>query len=403
MDTDQPPRRPHGAGPHWVGPPWHEWGGGRRQSVLALPVVLAVLQVAGTFGAQRNQQDVHHLNVLGIGLLIAAPACLAFRRSHPVATLVAVAVIVEAYLQWHFPWGPFMLSLIAAILNAVIRGHRTAAWLVTSALYAVDLVLTSARGGSREGWQALLAIAAILTLVLVVGEAARVTRERASEMMRAASEERRRHASDERLRIAQELHDVLAHNISLINVQAGVALHLMDRNPEQARTALTAIRQASKDTLGELRAALGVLRGDGDRAPRSPTPDLGRLPDLIEQVRGAGLAVHTSIDALPELPAPVGLAAFRIVQEALTNVRRHAGPATAVVTIEHGDGQLTVRVDDDGAGTAGSPEQGSGSGIAGMRERAGALGGTLAAGPLAGGGFRVEARLPVPAPARSVP
>jgi signal transduction histidine kinase len=389
-----------------------------------LPVLLAFIELGGTVGAQQNQEGIRQLNALGVFLLLAAPACLLLRRRHPVPTLVAVAVLVEAYLQWHFPWGPFMLSLIAAMLNAVMRGHRGAAWTLTAGLYAADAAILAGRGESMRSWQTLVILAAVLTLALVVGEAARVTRERAIEVTRAASEARLRQASDERLRIARELHDVLAHNISLINVQAGVALHLMDGDPEQARTALTAIRQASKDVLGELRAALGVLRGDGESAPRSPTPDLARLPELIEQVRGAGLAVRTRIGDLPDLPAPVELAAFRIVQEALTNVRRHAGTATATVTIEYAGGTLTVRVDDDGAGSAATAEPGSGtatgstgsggtgsggtgsggtdsaggSGIAGMRERAIALGGTLTAGPH-GHGFRVEARLPVAVPA----
>jgi signal transduction histidine kinase len=291
-----------------------------------------------------------------------------------------------------------------AMVNAVIRGYRFAAWTVICVLYVSDLTLSLVRDLGRDNtWQNWLAVGAVLGLVLVAGDIARTTTEAGLSARRAMAEERRRQASDERLRMARELHDVLAHNISLINVQAGVALHLMDGDPEQARTALTAIKRASKDTLGELRAALGVLRGDGDdAAPRSPTPGLAQLPELIEQVRAAGHPVVTDLADLPELPAPVQLAAFRVVQEALTNVRRHAGTATATVTMRYDGGELTVRVDDDGrtgagTGTQHGTEQGAGSGIAGMRERATALGGTLHAAHRPDGGFRVEARLPAPA------
>jgi signal transduction histidine kinase len=212
-------------------------------------------------------------------------------------------------------------------------------------------------------------------------------------------EEARRRASEERLRIARDLHDVLAHNISLINVQAGVALHLMGERPEQARTALSAIKQASKDALTELRSVLDILRGGDEHAPRAPAPTLARLDDLVSQAAAAGLAVRTEIEGEAR-PVPSGLdgAAFRVLQEALTNVARHAGPATAIVRLSYGERDLTVQVDDDGLGPAsqgGHATLGSGRGIVGMRERVTALGGELEAGPRPGGGFRVRARLPL--------
>lgn len=208
----------------------------------------------------------------------------------------------------------------------------------------------------------------------------RATEQRAVEAERTREEEARRRASEERLRIARELHDVLAHNISLINVQSGVALHLIDERPEQARTALVAIKQASKDALREVRSTLGALREVDEEPPRSPTPSLARLDDLAARVAVAGLEVRTRVagEARP-LPAGVDLAAFRIVQEALTNVARHAGPATATVQVTYGERDLTVQVDDDGGGAPGEAAPG-GSGILGMRERAAALGGELEAG-----------------------
>jgi signal transduction histidine kinase len=216
------------------------------------------------------------------------------------------------------------------------------------------------------------------------------------EAARTRAEEDRRRAGEERLRIARELHDVLAHNISLINVQAGVALHLMDEQPGQSRTALVAIKQASNDALRELRSVLDILR-QGSDAPRSPTSGLDSLDGLVANAAAAGLEVRSRVEGTPRpLPAGVDLAAFRIVQEALTNVTRHAGrPATATVLVAYGDHDLTVQVDDDGEGVDRAHPNGGGNGIRGMRERAATLGGELTAGPRPGGGFRVSAQLPL--------
>jgi len=175
-------------------------------------------------------------------------------------------------------------------------------------------------------------------------------------------------------------------------VRAGVGLHLMDRQPEQARAALNTIREASAEALREVRSVLDALYPTGEGAPRGPAPGLERLAELTAD---AGLQVHTTVSGRPrELPAEIDRAAYRIVQEALTNVRRHAGPgASATVIIEYREDSLSVQVDDDGSAPV---ELGEGSGIGGMRERGTALGGTLSAGPLLDGGWRVRADLPVP-------
>ena len=207
----------------------------------------------------------------------------------------------------------------------------------------------------------------------------------------------RRKADEERLRIARELHDVLAHNISLINVQSGVALHLIDEQPEQARTALEAINKASADALHEVRSALNVLRGSKEEPPRAPTAGLARLDELVSRAAAAGVGVSLEVqgDRRP-LPASVDLAAFRIVQESLTNIVRHAAAGSAKVQLTYGNGDLRLQIDDDGRGPG--AQAGGGSGIAGMRERATALGGELEAGPQPTGGFRVRARLPLGEP-----
>jgi signal transduction histidine kinase len=190
---------------------------------------------------------------------------------------------------------------------------------------------------------------------------------------------------------------VLGHSLSLINVQAGVALELMDRKPEQARTALSAIKQASKEALVEVQSVLDSLRQPDEEAPRAPAPSIGNIKELVRRAEAAGLSVEMEqAEQLPALPANVGAAAYRIVQEALTNVVRHAGAATVSIRIGQEDGDLVVVVDDDGVGGPGSLAAGGGNGIRGMRDRASALGGQLTAGPRAGGGFRVRARLPLP-------
>jgi signal transduction histidine kinase len=234
-------------------------------------------------------------------------------------------------------------------------------------------------------------------VVLCAGELTRYhrayraeSRRRAAEAELMREEELRRRATEERLRIARELHDVLAHKISLINVQAGAALHR--REPERAYAALSAIKDASKETLRELRTTLGVLRQVDEARPLRPVPSLDHLDDLIAQTKDAGLAVRLTIsgDRRP-LPAPVDLAAYRIVQEALTNAVRHAGSATATVLVNYAADQVILEIGDDGCGTA-APE---GNGIRGMRERAAILGGTLAARARPGRGFLVRASLPV--------
>lgn len=209
-------------------------------------------------------------------------------------------------------------------------------------------------------------------------------------MERAKEDEERRRLGEQRLNLARELHDVLAHNISLINVQASVALHLIDQQPDQARPALANIKEASGKTLRELRGALDLLR-HGEEAPKAPAPSLADLDALVAEVRSGGLDVRLDHDGpAPTLPASVELAAYRIIQEALTNVTRHARAHEVTVHLGYGGEGVTIEVTDDGVGGRANP----GNGISGMRERARALGGTVEAGPRPGGGFRVLARLP---------
>ncbi|MGH2789878.1 MAG: sensor histidine kinase [Actinomycetota bacterium] len=376
---------------------WQRHPGPPRGRSFALPLVVGVIQVVGTHFAGFRQPERMDLDALGILFLAVGPAALLLRRRYPVAVLGFVLATTLGYLLIDYPRGPIFLALIIAFVSAVMSGHRRTAAISLLVGYPAFLWLPYLVGTDPAPTLAhALALAAWLLVLLAGAEIARSRRERAFELAHTRAEEARHRASQERLRIARELHDVLAHNISLINVQAGVALHLMDEQPEQARTALTAIKQASNEALGELRSVLDILREGHEAPPRSPTSGLARLDELVAKTEAAGLRVTTRVDGSPRpLPQRVDLAAFRIVQEALTNVTRHAGEASATISIDYGERDLTVQVEDDGRGRASDMTTGAGKGIAGMRERATALDGELEAGPLGDGGFRVRARLPL--------
>jgi signal transduction histidine kinase len=363
----------------------------------ALALALGAAQLLGTVAAAHGHLAGRRpLDGVAVALLLAGPAALLARRRHPVPVLLLVLAVTVTYLGAGYAYGPCWLALIVAVYTAVTEGHRLVAWLGGAAGVVAFLGLERLLRGAAPTLAGLVGHAGWLLLVLVVAEVARVRRERRVEAARSRAEEARRRASEERLRIARELHDVLAHNISLVSVQAGVALHLLDQRPEQARAALEAIRAASRDALGELRSVLDVLRQGEGGPPRAPEPRLDRLDSLLAGAAAGGLQVRTEVEGtVRPLPAGVDLAAYRIVQEALTNVARHAGRAVATVRLAYGRDDLTVQVDDDGDGQADGQPPGGGNGIRGMRERAAALGGRLEAGPRPGGGFRVLARLPL--------
>ena len=380
--------RTRAAWPQWL----YTW-----RADLAIAIVVAFVQFTGTYFGAENQTGRASLDALAYALVAVGPIALLFRRRYPVAVLLVTFAATLTYWTTDYPRGPIFFALIIAFITTIMAGHRVVAVVVALAGWLAFTWLPYLAGNeSRPGLAGTFGLLAWLLVLLAIGEVARAGRARAAETARTREEEARRRASEERLRIARELHDVLAHNISLINVQAGVALHLMDEHPEQARTALTAIKQASKDALGELRSVLEVLRRSGEAEPRTPQPGLAELDDLISRAGMAGLEVTVEVNGVRRpLPAEVDLAAFRIVQEAVTNVARHAGQATATVRVAYGEHDVTLQIDDDGRGGTPSAIAGSGSGITGMRERTAALGGRLEVGPRPDGGFRVRAELPM--------
>jgi signal transduction histidine kinase len=361
-------------------------------------VLVGLVQIIGSRIAAGDQPLARPLDVWAYLLLLAGPVALVFRHRYRVPVVALTIAATVTYLLLRYPYGPVVVAPIVAMTGALRAGYRAPVWSLAGAGYVVLVGLGRVPGlpvrtlGLGESLSMLVGV----LVVLLLGEAARVqsrylaelARTRA-EQARVRAEQHRRQASEERLRIARELHDVLGHHLSLINVQAGVGLHLMDGQPEQARTALLAIKQASAEALREVRSVLGVLRVEDEQAPRTPAPSLANLTALVDDAGATSFVEGTP----RELPAELDRAAYRIAQEALTNVRRHAGPsAKASVTIGYHPDALTVRVVDDGSG--GEPT-GEGNGIAGMRARAAALGGTLTAGPAPDVGFLVEARLPL--------
>jgi signal transduction histidine kinase len=338
---------------------------------------------------------------------IAYPCCavagLAFavRRRHPVLTFALVIAALAVFGATGQPGGPvYLTTFVAAVNLAVLRPMRT--WLPWAAVAAVALVGANWAG---HGFSLHLVPVAVLLLAApkLAGDAVRARRLRVETLearVRLAEQETLRRVAEERLRIAREVHDVVGHGLATITLRAGVADRLADRDPAEVRAALQAIRQVSKESLAELSALLGVLRGEDEEedaaGERAPTPDLRALPRLVDGLREAGMdvALEVEADETPVVPEVVAAAGYRIVQEALTNVARHAGPdARARVRLARRDGVVEVEVRDDGRGAA-DPVR-PGGGLTGMRERAAALGGRFEAGGAPSGGFRVWASLPV--------
>ncbi len=369
---------------------------------VALAIVLVAARTVEAHG-------LHGSDWLGYVLSVAAALIVAGRRRWPLAVFAATLALAMLAIALAAPSGAISLPVVICVFTlAQVHERRQAALLALLAGVTLALArgLLQYRGWSdaRTAVEPALALAALFLGWAVSSRRAYVAEieARAAQAEHTRGEEARRQVDAERLRIARELHDVLAHAIATISVQAGVAAHVLDERPDHAAEALRTIKATSKQALRELRGILGVLREAGESEPREPAPGLSQIERLADSTSDAGVPTRISVSGRRcPLPATVDLAAYRIVQESLTNVLRHAAGACALVDISYSDEQMTIRVDDDGArATRGSPlangHRGTpGHGILGMRERVHALGGELEAGPRADGGFRVCARLPV--------
>jgi signal transduction histidine kinase len=349
---------------------------------------------------------------VAVGLVLATTLPLAWRRRHPLTVGLTTGLATAAYGFARYPdlAMPIAIGGVVGMYSVAAWGGRRAAvvsgWV---AVVVVVIVMTLPRADADVVDAAFVSL--LLAGAWVLGDRARVQRaltaelaERAARLERERAAEARRAVAEERTRIARELHDVVAHHVSMMVVQAEAGPVAVERDPARAAGAFEAIAATGRQALVEMRRLLGVLRGDGQPAPSlAPQPGLAQVPSLVEQVGRAGLEVELVVegDQAP-LPPGIDLSAYRIVQEALTNAVKHGGPGRAVVLVRYGDHHLELRVWDEGRpekGNGSSPQGRSrtalGRGLLGMQERVGLFGGELSAGPAPDGGFTVHARLPI--------
>jgi signal transduction histidine kinase len=372
--------------------------------VLAIAITAALLAITTQVDDDRGDQRT--VDFAGYVCVAVAGLALSVRRRWPMVALFGSAAGVMGYIVREYAGGPVFLAPLVVVYTLAVHRDRRGALVPTAIAVGSLLVAGAVVDPTGNGLIHLLYVSWAIA-ALFLGEATRSRRERVAALEERAryleeshEEEARRRVAEERLRLARDLHDVVAHSLASISVQAGVGAHVIDQHPEEARAALLAIKEVSKEALGELRATLGVLRqgADDDGAPLAPAPGLDGLGVLVGRLEQAGVPVELAVEGPVRPLAPaVDVAAYRIVQESLTNVLRHAGPARAAVTVTYGDACVELEVVDDGRGAAATHVVGgsSGHGIAGMQERATAVGGEVDAGPRPGGGYRVRARLPV--------
>ena len=339
---------------------------------------------------------------LAYAMVAGAFLPLTVRRRFPLTVLAITAIFAAAYQAMHLPPSINVLApLIALYTVGTLKDRRTLA-IAAVLSTALALGVSLPPWGSATFWADALRILSTAGVAAALGDATRNRRayvaeveRRAAEAEQTREEEAARRVNEERLRIARELHDVTAHSLSIIAVQSGAAAHVIDSDPVAARSALEAIRHTSKAALDELRAMLGVLRAPGDTdAPLGPVPGLAGISDLVAPLEAAGHTVTTEIDGdLGDIPAVVEFSAYRIIQESLTNVVRHAGVCPVRLVLRRKGDTLEISIDDDGSSEPSQPVV-YGHGIEGMRERVNALGGRFEVGPRPGGGFHVGAWLP---------
>jgi signal transduction histidine kinase len=376
-----------------------------------LAALLAVIDlVAMTTNPQPPGPDTHGPSVFGAVFLLMESVPLAWRRTRPVVVFILVMIGFFVYQSAGFPNAPQLGLLISLYGIGAYCNKRTARRLAGIAIplltvFTIMGVIFTEEVSAGDVVPTLV----LLITVFMAGEAVRTRHayaqtleERAALLERERDEKARRAVDAERQRIARELHDVIAHNVSVMVVQAGAGRRIAEERPHESAQLLHSIETTGRQALSEMRRLLGVLRQDGGaESEREPQPGLAGLERLLEQVRETGLHVELAVEGDPRPLAPgVDLSAYRIVQEALTNTLRHAGPATTRVRVCYMDDMLEIRVSDDGRGPSFELGDGraDGQGLVGMRERVALFGGELKVGPRTGGGFEVRARLPIEPP-----
>ena len=325
-------------------------------------------------------------------LLVLATVPFARRRRWPApAFLTSLLATTGLWLLGYNAGALPLILLFGGYFVAVARPTREVGVCIAAALGCFALLWWAggAPFAARDAFTSVIALA----ITVALGRTGRFRVDLAEARAQTAEEAARRRSTEERLRIARELHDIIGHSLGTIAVQAGVGRHLMANEPEKAAEALDSIARVSRNSLDEVRTVVAALREDD--AAYQPTPGLADLPDLVETIRSTGLTVQLTLPTdLQAVPRQAGAAVYRIAREALTNVVRHAHASTASVQVDHHHGRVEVAVRDDGSGPDGEEGTKPGHGIAGMRERAEALGGRLTAGASSGGGFLVTASLP---------
>jgi signal transduction histidine kinase len=357
---------------------------GRAGDAALAGLVFVVSFAGGLWWIHAGRAESWLGTAVGWALIAVTSGVLYPRRRRPVAVAVVVLGTTTAYYVVSTNDGPLIIAVVVALYTVAAEGRpRAAVALAAASVLAVG-------GGTLAGNPdvnnvALIMFSGWLVATVALGWVRHTRRGHAEQAQQRA-------ATEERLRIAREVHDVVGHHISLINVQSAAALHRIRKDPAQAETALRAIKESSRQALRDLRTTLGMLRAAGDTTPVAPAAGLDHIGELVSAAELAGITVRsrTSGGAGP-LPTELDLAAYRIVQESLTNVTRHSDATAVTVHIEHGPREVRLEVADNGRAAALRTD---GSGIGGMRERARALGGDLTAGPRPGGGFVVWARLP---------
>lgn len=355
-----------------------------------------------------------HSRAAAVPLALALSTVVALRRRMPEKMLLLGILVGVLQLVLDVQANPGDFAMLVIIYTVAANGARWASRIAFAGGLVASTISTLRWPNETDGQWADAVSAVFLAvpflLAWVIGDSLRTRRayyaeleERAARLQREREAQSKAAVAAERARIARELHDVVAHNVSVMVVQADGAAYVLDASPEQAKQALETISTTGRQALTEMRRLLGVLRaGDDGGGEYVPQPGVDQLTDLIEQVRGAGLPVAFDVEGESRpLASGVELTAYRIVQEALTNTRKHGGPeAHATVRLTFGDGDLSLLIEDDGRGAQqelyeGGGEDGQGQGLIGMRERVGMVSGTLDAGPRPGGGFRISAVLPV--------